>query len=107
MRIFGREWFFFFYQKTRAALKTATILKIIVLWRTYVRHLWLTIPILILPALFAYRRARFPLVLMIVFMAALSIEKGTLSHYTAPMAGTFFLLFSFALRWLRTLKPAS
>ena len=105
LRKFWSEWDVDYYKRSMADLKMATLLKFIILWQTYVRHELLTIPVLIVPVLLTSRRARFPLALLAVFIAAILIQKGTLSHYTAPIAGTFYLVLTLALHRMYLWRP--
>jgi hypothetical protein len=106
LRKFWSEWDVAYYKGTMANLKLATMLKLAIFWQTYVRQALLTIPLLFAPFLITSRRARFPLLLLILFACALLIQKGTLSHYTAPIAGIFFLILTLSLHRMCLWKPS-
>ena len=105
LRKFWLEFDVDFYKNTMADLTVATIVKCFVFWQTYIRSWLLTIPILIAPLLVTSRRGRFPLLVLALFVCAIFIEKGTLSHYTAPIAGIFFVVLTLALHRLYLWRP--
>jgi hypothetical protein len=105
LRKYWSVWEVDYHKRTMANLNAATMLKLTVFWQTYVREWLLTIPLLFAPFLITSRRARFPLLMLVIFLSAIFLEKYVVPHYTAPIAGIFFVVLTLSLHRLYLWRP--
>jgi hypothetical protein len=109
-RQFWAEWDVSVYEGTRSDLAEFLIWKVVAGAMFYVRGWPQILVLLAVPALLVWRRARFPLIVTSVFLAALTIEKAVLAHYASPGASLMILVFVLALfalgRWRPGGRPA-
>ena len=88
-------------QRSAAGLVRAGSLKLLTLGLTYVPNFALLLPLVSLPWVLKDPWMRLGLVIAVGFTAALLAGTWLLSHYTAPVAGLFFVFEAKALRRLR------